>query len=236
MTRIILVLALSAWLFCLGSYSGRVQAENRVYVSPRALQQANLVEIEGYNAESKLWIEIGSGFVARFNGKSYVLTASHVVTSPKEVSKTFPNPYLMVNHSAEIPSVTKYRAKYQGKINEVGSVVRSEEKDLAWLKLPATGGLELAERNPDIEANVYMLGCPLDVHNFYSRGMVEVYTPRGHMRSDTPGHYGSSGSGLVDEEGKIVGLMQRFGVMPPAAGFYDARPVEDIRKFLKDKG
>lgn len=91
-----------------------------------------------------------------------------------------------------------------------------------------------------IQDPVYVVGNPLGVKNVYSEGVVA-----GHEGADLliqiPCIYGNSGSGVYNQDGKLVGLVYALEVYPGFMGIPEARITHSlvvdsisIKAFLKD--
>ena len=93
-----------------------------------------------------------------------------------------------------------------------------------------------------IQDPVYVVGNPLGVRDVYSEGVVAGYEDT-HMLLQMPCIYGNSGSGVFDQEGKLVGIVFALEMYQGFLGIPEARITHSlvvdslsIRMFLKDLG
>jgi hypothetical protein len=104
--------------------------------------------------------------------------------------------------------------------DEVGIVDTDERKDIALLKIKAVSLPVLQLKNSDeveIGSSVYALGSPLGLEGSISHGLVSALRPGSEVsprmegfrviQFTAPMSPGSSGGPLLDETGKVVGLV-----------------------------
>ena len=91
-----------------------------------------------------------------------------------------------------------------------------------------------------IQDSVYVVGNPLGVRDVYSEGVVAGYESDS-MLLQMPCIYGNSGSGVFDQNGKLVGLVYALEMYSGFLGIPEARITHSlvvdsvsIRTFLKD--
>lgn len=131
----------------------------------------------------------GSGFFLSEDG--YLLTNEHVVKDASLVR-------VVLSSGREVPA----------------DVIRTDSRrDVALLKVPNEGFVPvfLASNEPDVGADVYVLGSPLeeDLQGTVSKGIISGYrVERGqrYLQSDVNVQPGSSGGPMVDGRGNVVGL------------------------------
>ena len=94
----------------------------------------------------------------------------------------------------------------------------------------------------NIQDPVYVVGNPLGVRDVYSEGVVAGYESES-MLLQMPCIYGNSGSGVFDQNGKLVGLVFALEMYHGFLGIPEARITHSlvvdsvsIRTFLKDLG
>jgi S1-C subfamily serine protease len=129
----------------------------------------------------------------------------------------------------------------------VKAVIVAQHKtvDAAVIKIYATlpgkkaiSGIATA----NVQDPVYVVGNPLGVRDVYSEGVVAGYEDTS-MLLQMPCIYGNSGSGVFDQNGKLVGLVYALETYPGWMGIPEARITHSlvvdsisIRTFLKDLG
>ena len=131
----------------------------------------------------------GSGFFIDETGD--VLTNAHVVEGAQQL-----------------------RIVLAGGMEATGQVVASDRRrDVALVKvvLGHTGGLPLQRALPDVGAEIYAMGTPLDpsLSATLSKGIVSAIREKGgqrYIQSDVNVMQGSSGGPLLDASGNVVGL------------------------------
>jgi len=94
----------------------------------------------------------------------------------------------------------------------------------------------------NVQDPVYVVGNPLGVRDVYSEGVVAGYEDTS-MLLQMPCIYGNSGSGVFNQEGKLVGLVFALEMYHGFLGIPEARITHSlvvdsvsIRTFLKDLG
>jgi hypothetical protein len=131
----------------------------------------------------------GSGFFVSRDG--YLLTNQHVVGDNKFVT-------IKLTTGRQMP----------------GEVLRSHKaRDVALVKVneAAMNALPLQLELPDVAAEVYAVGTPVDekFSTTISKGIVSAYRTENDLKliqSDAAIHGGSSGGALVDRFGNVVGI------------------------------
>jgi len=124
-------------------------------------------------------------------------------------------------------------------------VAQHETEDVAVIKV--VGTLKDKTAIPgiskvSIQDNVYTVGNPLGVRDVYSEGIVAGYTSTS-LLVQMPCIFGSSGSGVYDSNGNLVGLVYALEVYPGFLGIPMARITHtlivdtiSIRPFLYNLG
>lgn len=96
---------------------------------------------------------------------------------------------------------------------EATVIYEDPEIDAALLSFPLTGGCttgKISENDPSLTEPVLLLGQPVHLTGAITRGIVSGYWNTDHgklMVSDAVGVYGFSGSGVMDQQNNIVGLV-----------------------------
>ena len=171
------------------------------YISKEALTQKTakeiyaqsknaLVEILTYDRKGDP-LSIGTGFFISADG--YIATNYHVVRGA---------------HSASI-------VKYAGgsTITSIKIVAYSIEEDVAILKIDASNQtyLEFATKAPETGDNIYALGSSLGLTDTFTYGMVSnpsrYINGKNCIQFTAPISSGNSGGPLIDNTGKVVGIV-----------------------------
>lgn len=168
-----------------------------------------VVEIETYDREDNLYI--GAGF---FVGDGLVLTNHHVVEAAKSIKIT----------------------DYNGKTYKLKKVVGYDEvKDLILFQVYRTNkaAFDIAEDAVGGQ-RIYSFGSPLCITGTFAQGMVanphvEMYETD-FVQLAMPSGIGSGGGPIIDEEGRVVGVMCR--VVTSAQNMSFAVDYNEIRAFM----
>ena len=166
----------------------------------------------------------GTGVVIKeTNKETYILTNNHVTGKGQD------DVILFVENGDK---------KVQARIIKQHSFV-----DIAVIRIPGKLDSKTAIKKiavVNIQDAVYVVGNPLRVKNVYSEGVVAGYDGVS-MLLQMPCIYGSSGSGVFDKYGNLVGVVFALEVYPGFMGIPTARITHSlivdstsIRMFLKD--
>ena len=174
-------------------------------------------KVEDLGLKTKVASSIGSSIVVGHNdSKTYSLTAAHVC-SENDISKFVYQPpgSQPVNVVVE-ETVSRIRiADYGGKERDAQVYRVDKPNDLCILKTSETWGVPFvaAKEDPAIGEKVYNVASP---HKIWAPGMVLMmdgyYSGKnsiGFYHYTIPARPGSSGSPILNAEGKIVGMVQR---------------------------
>ena len=170
----------------------------------------------------------GTGVVIKSGyNETYIMTNGHVTgKGEKDVKLYVENDKthklikaeIIAQHSKEDVAVIKIYANLPGK--------------------KAIPGIATAH----IQDPVYVVGNPLGVRDVYSEGIVAGYEDTS-MLLQMPCIYGNSGSGVFNQEGKLVGLVYALEMYHGFLGIPEARITHSlvidsvsIKAFLKDLG
>jgi len=166
----------------------------------------------------------GTGVIIKeTNKETYILTNNHITGKGKD------DVILFVENGDK---------KVQARI-----IKQHQFVDIAVISVP----IKLDEKEEikkiavvNIQDPVYLVGNPLRVKNVYSEGVVAGYEGVS-MLLQMPCIYGSSGSGVFDKYGNLVGIVFALEVYPGFMGIPTARITHSlivdstsIRMFLKD--
>lgn len=120
-------------------------------------------------------------------------------------------------------------------------LANNPEWDVALLHAPATTlkGLRLTESSqPSLGSEVFTIGCPLELAHSLSRGVVSnarrTLEGRELIQTDLQVNAGSSGGPLLNNDGKVIGLIA--GSWKGGNGLNFAVPAEYITKLASKAG
>ena len=136
---------------------------------------------------------IGAGFTV---SQDQIITAAHVVTCAGSIEIV-----LQSDKDNPRPAVLVY-------IDDV--------KDIAILEVDTMGikQFELAENLPEVGAEVFAIGSPIGAP-VLSKGLYEGLSYAGSLTASVPIAPGNSGGPLLDEMGKVIGLVQAVQMEEP---------------------
>ncbi|HEX5400431.1 MAG TPA: serine protease, partial [Verrucomicrobiae bacterium] len=161
---------------------------------------------------------VGCGVIVSPDG--YVLTAAHLLSGKTQV-------------------VVRFRAGLQ--LNAV--VVRIDrEQDLALLKLPGTSypAVELNLTAPaSVGSVVYVIGPPLNGNPEFTigKGVISAYREGSDgqaqlIQTDATSNSGNSGGPMLDQSGRVIGIMSQSVVIPDCDGGSFGVPLDGVAKRL----
>lgn len=148
--------------------------------------------------KKKLRLEQGMAIAIRsLPEQCIILTNKHIITKAKHVRVS---PWSTFNDQEQ---------------HEIEATVIYEDPkiDAALLSFPHTGGCttgKISENDPSLIEPILLLGQPVHLTGAITRGIVSGYWYTDHgklMVSDAVGVYGFSGSGVMDQQNNIVGLV-----------------------------
>jgi S1-C subfamily serine protease len=172
--------------------------------------------------DSSCWS--GTGVIVKITDtETYILTNNHVA------AKNMDNPSLYVENKSIPAKVVKYHSYVDAAVIKIQGKLKN--------KTPIPG---IATAN--IQDPVYVVGNPLGVKNVYSEGLIAGYEGISIL-IQMPLIYGSSGSGVYDKNGNLVGLVYALEMYHGFFGIPEARITHSvivdsvsIKVFLKDLG
>jgi uncharacterized protein YacL (UPF0231 family) len=145
---------------------------------------------------------IGTGTILKIDGnKTYILTNHHVMNNDTDTMN-----YYVVNGKKKIPLINIRCSKTEGvdlSLNYINEAIPGKE---------AVKGLAIAKP----QDHVYMVGHNLGRPFLYAEGWMAGYDPRNNYEiiMDIPSGPGNSGSGLIDKNGNLVGLLYAGSIIP----------------------
>lgn len=175
---------------------------------------------------------IGSGVVLKYNDKLYVLSAGHMGSENDKIA------------------LFKY-GKFVCQLEVVKREYTTTEDDAEFIKgddllllrpknvnFTSENYAELADNEPLTASEVYIVGNPNGVEDVLSVGRVAVYRGNFMYFRDSI-HFGNSGGGIYNNEGKLIGIMSHL--IPSYSSLYyppfvlgGAVRLDAIKAFLAD--
>lgn len=145
--------------------------------------------------------------------------------------------YHVIEDAASAVIKTKNQAFYAVE----GLLAYSSEGDLALLKIKAveTPFLTLEDKNPgEIGERVVVIGSPLGLEDTLSEGIISAKrgfdTDAGYLQITAPISHGSSGSPVLNRNGRVIGIATLGSEKGQALNF--AIPVEKLRNLIGQIG
>lgn len=176
-------------------------------VYSRAINGIVIIFTRCYNGDKQ-----ASGFVI---DDEHIVTNRHVVECGNFISTT-----LLISRESFV----------------VESVFFHPDKDLAVLRVPKLNGkeisLQLSQKPVKMQNRVYVLGNPRGVEGFFSKGNVRRINDNNFF-FDALLAPGSSGSPVLDSQGKVVGVEATGTTLAGGAVFGGAVSVSEVRKLLR---
>lgn len=188
------------------------------------LRQINIVVINQSSGS------LGSGVSIKYNGEYYILTAGHMLNNKDDIIYLYENKTQICKLE-----VVKWDYPEEG-LDENGN-------DLLLLK-PTNNNIipryytELAEREPIIGTQIYVVGNPMGLEDVITDGRNVSYE-NNFMYYIAPTYFGNSGGGVYDYNGKVIGIVSHMRNLKPMEGVPDyvingAVRLDTIMEFLKD--
>ena len=200
--------------------------ENRVHVVATAPATCPVCSLYALHRDSVVRIltpdGLGAGVIISADGD--VLTSAHVV---KGAQPLVMQTYDQVDHAAEVILIDEHIDL---------AVVRTIEVPVGWQPIELAGHEELA-----VGSSVYVIGHPIGLGWTVTQGIVSALRPAGEagptelIQTDANISPGNSGGPLLDERGRLVGIVRSklvgagigniaFAVpLPVAAAFLEKR-------------
>jgi hypothetical protein len=171
----------------------------------------------------------GSGVTLKYKGKFYILTAGHMLDKEDDN-------LILSENSQKICELKVIKRDYSEIIGE------GKGKDLMLLA-PKTLTIqpryyvELADMEPSVGTEVYIVGNPMTIEDVVSEGRVAMYTDDFMYIRDSI-YFGNSGGGVYSLDGKLLGIVSHMQPMQP---FVEIPPfiidgivrLNEIKEFLR---
>ena len=165
------------------------------------LKQVNVVV---YN---KTRSAVGSGVTLKYKGKFYILSAGHMADAETD------NIWLVENDT-KICELEIVKHDYDSK-----ALLKENSHDLLLLR-PKNPDFEpkvyaeLADVEPEVSNEVYIVGNPMNIEDVVSDGRVIMYEGN-FMYLIGISYFGNSGGGIYTRDGKVVGIMSHLAPIQP---------------------
>ena len=178
------------------------------------LQQVNVV-IHNTSEDT-----MGSGVTLKYNGKFYILSAGHMAEEETDQLELWEN-----NTKICDLEIVKHDYTFDNKVTTEEEFYNSN--DLMLLK-PKDDSIEpkiyteLAEYEPRIGADVYIVGNPMGIEDVVSEGRILKYIGNYMYISDNI-YFGNSGGGVYSKEGKLLGIVSHL---------YPYQPKSDVPAWM----
>ena len=174
---------------------------------------------------------LGSGMTISRKGETYVLTAGHVC-----VPQAY-DPYLgLVSYIGQVTNKL-HGTGYYGNKSEFEILAIDQAKDLCILRATSrwiSPGVKLARRLPSPGTKVYMVSAPFGI---FEPGLTLVYDgylagsdTEGDIMVSMPTRPGTSGSSILDEKGRVIGVVHSAFSMMESVGI--GTPVEVVHELF----
>lgn len=175
----------------------------------------------------------GSGVTIKYKGEYYILSAGHMADEDTDI-------LVLMENGQEIGEleIVKHDYTWKNDVDDVSSV-----HDLILLRpknklLQPKYYTELADNEPITATQVYIVGNPMSIEDVVSDGRIIKYKGNFMYISDSI-YYGSSGGGVYNYEGKLVGIVSYLmPIQPysdiPAWTIYGIVRLNVVKSFLED--
>lgn len=200
-------------------------------LEPGALYQQNYkATVEIFALDEKGPQKRASGFILQEDGKTYLVTARHVVESLENSRDLMFCAFSGECYAMPVPKADKGPDVFAIRLTAVP---------------PGTKAVRLAREEPAVGARTYSIANP-DLYNWVlSEGLVSRYytAPAGAVLEDlrgyrfimstTPLYFGSSGSPLYNSSGEVVGVASWIDKKVRFTNFFTS--LEDVRREVLSK-
>lgn len=207
-----------------GCNSAAPQTNNKTIVTSYSTDATSLYKqvigaiyiVEVYDKETKAWRFTATAFAASYKGKTYILTAKHVVDDEE-----------------------KYRLKIDKSSYDIESsdLDPIEGEDIAIIHIKDWNPkvtIPLASKDPEIGSVCYAFGHPLEFYNAITDGIVSQFDRSdGNIIATAHIAPGSSGGALVNSKGQLIGIISKTIIQFNSLNFFV--PVSQIIKYLDSK-
>ncbi len=193
----------------------------RVHEVATAPPECGVCRVYGLSRASVVRIatEGGQGAGVIISASGQVLTNAHVVASAVEV-----------------------RIEFSDGSAATGAIVRrDEEQDLAVVQLEgpmAWPPIDVRSESPEVGMSVYVIGHPVGLGWTVSQGIISGVRPSAEtggpplLQTDAAISPGNSGGPVLDEHGRLVGIVQAKLVAPGIDNIAFVIPAATVRSFL----
>jgi S1-C subfamily serine protease len=191
------------------------------------LQQTNVVI---YNTTVGA---LGSGITLKYKGQYYILTAGHMLEEDTDTLTFGENG----TELGELEVVKREYHDMQGDIKGIENAVdllltRPKNRNL----IPKVY-VELADKEPIVGEEIYIVGNPLGIEDVVSTGRIIQYEYNFMIFKDST-YFGNSGGGVYTSDGKLAGVVSFLDPLQPVKDvppymIFGAVRLQTIRDFLQ---
>jgi S1-C subfamily serine protease len=179
--------------------------ENKIKLE-KELQQVNIM-VQNQTVQA-----LGSGVTLKYKDKFYVLSAGHMAEQETDKLELWEN-----NDKVCDLKIVKWEYITTEGNNLITDLILLEPVDE---NIRPKYYVELADNEPIIGSEVYIVGNPMGIDDVVSEGRVALYRENFMYFRDST-YFGNSGGGIFTKEGKLVGIMSHVIPLQP---FYDYPP------------
>jgi S1-C subfamily serine protease len=219
----------------LASFNASRSSRSFVFINTDITTFESSCDIETDECESiegEVMSATGSGMTIKIGRKKYVLTAAHVCSPAKF------NPSLAIMDVLELISVKLTGTGFYGNKSDFEIVAIDVENDICILK-PSSWWISphvpMARNIPDQGSKLFVTAAPLGI---FEPGMVLTFEgyfggidSDGDMIMSIPTRPGSSGSAILNEQGKIVGVIHSAISQFESVGI--GTPIEKVHDLIE---
>jgi len=155
--------------------------------------------------------EIGSGVTLKYKSKFYILTAGHMLNERTDKLTFSQNE----ENFGEL-EVIKWDFDLTDNTLKGNDLLLLQPKNK---ELIPKVYVELADYEPDTALEVCIVGNPMEIENCVSTGRVLTYQDNFMYISDNI-YFGSSGGGVYNPEGKLIGIVSHMTQLQPDKSVY----------------
>ena len=191
----------------------------------KRIKELKLLQVNVHIINESVGVQ-GSGATIKYKGKYYILSVAHLFEKPNDVLELWENGERICDLKI---------VKYDKKLDLALFTPKNEE-------ITPTYYSELADSEPLPSEQIYVVGNPMGIEDFFSEGRIIRYDYHYAWYYDHS-YFGSSGGGIYNKDGKIVGITSvlvaenAVGVAItkiPSFVINGAVRLSLIRKFMKD--
>jgi S1-C subfamily serine protease len=175
-------------------------------ISDKLLLESKLKQINVFVVNETIGAT-GSGVTIKYKNKFYVLSAGHMASTPEDK--------LSLSENGEtICELEIIKQDYTEELTKDGNdLILLRPKDL---NIVPRIYVEIADIEPEISNELYIVGNPMGVEDVVSDARVIMYSGNFMYMIATSSYFGNSGGGIYTREGKLVGIMSHLIPIQPS--------------------